>query len=98
MAYAIPENLPLQDMHPDLRRMIIDSVEGYNPRREVNVWFRLAEGSLGSFIGRVGQAGLMVPTPEEYYKGKLSGLGPAEYYEANRERIETDMKRKMRGD
>jgi hypothetical protein len=93
MTYAKPE--AFSAIPPKGYEMLLKSVEEYEPKREINLYLRRANGS-GILCGRIGQLGWMGPTPAEFYEAALRGLSPAQFYYANRERIITELSRKLR--
>jgi hypothetical protein len=56
MAYGTPERFPLVALPPDLCESLVNSVNEYDPKREVNLFLRRADGSHGLFVGRFGRA------------------------------------------
>ena len=92
MGYTTLEEL-FKDFFPftlpaDLREMILASVKKYDPKCEINLLFRRADGQWGSFIGRFGQGGFMRATPAEFYEASQKGMSLAEFYNAQRQKIQ----------
>jgi hypothetical protein len=84
MAYATPGRFPLCDLPAELRESLLQSVNEYQPKREVNLLIRRADGSHGLFIGRYGRAGLLFATPAEVYEAGQNGMSPREFYNATK--------------
>jgi hypothetical protein len=74
--YAYPREFPLSTLPADLREMILASVKGYDPKREINLLFRRADGRWGFFIGRFCQGGFMDLTPAEFHEASQKGMSP----------------------
>jgi hypothetical protein len=87
MVYSSAEDLSKSTLPSDLREMIRVNVKDYQPKNEINLLFMRADGSLGFFIGRLGQGGFMNATPEELHEAEQKGMSPVEFYTANRSKI-----------
>ena len=59
MVYRKPKDFALSTLAPGLAEMILKSVEDYEPKREINIFFRRADGTCGFFHGRFGRGGFM---------------------------------------
>jgi hypothetical protein len=95
MAYLRPDDYLLSTLPADLREKILASVKEYEPKREINLLCRRADGSVGFFIGRFGLGGFMCATPAEFHEARQKGMSPAEFYDANRDKFESEMARKQ---
>ena len=78
----------LSTLPADLREMILASVKEYEPKCEINLLFRRADGQWGSFIGRFGQGGFMRATPAEFYEASQKGMSLAEFCNAKRHKTQ----------
>jgi hypothetical protein len=96
MIYCRPDECSLSNLPAELLEMISVNVKKYDPTREINVLFAQADGSLGFFLGRFGQAGFMCATPAEFHEARQKGMSPAEFYDANRDKFEAEIARKRR--
>ena len=84
MAYSTPERFPLGALPTDLRELLLKSVNEYDPKQEVNLLLRRADGSHGPFIGCYGRGGFLFATPAEIYEAGRKGMSPLDFYHATK--------------
>ena len=96
MAYSKLADFLDSTVPHDLSEVIRRAVEEYQPKTEVNLLLRRAEGSWGVFSGRFGAGGFMCATPAEFYEAGQKGMSPAEFYNAMKQKRQGESAWKLR--